>query len=529
MTEYQLDILWEGEIQGYMLDKKRHWKPRTKLMKGALIQTGPEDLKLELSSEVRRLIDRKSVAANEDIDLSSVVFVGDQAGAKEFNFFCQCLRLNEEGDEEIVVHLFQTERDDIRKSFWEAVLEFMRKKVVTIPTYFFQVAVQKVDLDKGTKLLGNYILRSSPSEIEFMIAENIPGVRFDQDEIASIKLLEDMRLDKGEHVIDLILKVSEARRKQHVVITSKWGYLLLAYLKRGDLKLGEDPQELRGIASLPLSPIQTRSPAIPPKPSGEDGPPLPPRIPTFADRGATLDNRRLRGSLDTGDTRINPPLPPRDEKEKCPSLPPRNDFVRKGVTLPRKMKLSRMSDVEDKLAPVPSPRKKREKCEVLKMEEVAEPHFQVSPKRLTFREPMPTPLEDNTPVTPTSKFEESPQYAELETLPSPRNRPQKINLKTDSIHGYAMVKWTSQTMDTPLTELVEENQFQFPEPTPVEKDDAGYLKLESYDGKVDAGGYLTIGKISSPLENVKSKDPNSSSSTDPPVVPPRGYREFLNN
>ena len=531
MTEHQLDILWEGEIQGYMLDKKRHWKPRTKLMSGALIQTGAEDLKLEMSSDLRRAADKKTVSANEDIDLSAVVFIGDQAGAKEFNFFCQCLRLNEEGDEEIVVHLFQTEVDGLRRSFWEAILEFMRKKVTTIPTCVFQVVVQKVDLGKGTKLLGSYILRSSPSEIAFMIAENIPVVKIDQDEIASIKLLEDMRLDKGEHVIDLILMGSEATKRQHIVITSKWGYLLLAYLKRGDLKLGDDPQEIRGLTSLPLSPINKRAPAIPPMPSGEDGPPLPPRVITSVFKGATV-NRRLR-SVDTGDTRINPPLPPRNENESFPSLPPRNeDFGRKGITLPRNMQLPRMHEAETKLSPVPVMRKKREKSQIpiTQTEEVVEPHLPVAPekKRLTFRKPMPTP-DNSPPVTPVSKPNESPHYAEVEfeAIPSPR-RPQKINLKEDSVHGYAIINWNSQT-DTPLTDLIDETKFEFPEKAPVEKDDGGYLKLENYDGTVDAGGYLTIGEISSPLEEAKSKNVSQSSAPNTPIVPPRSYREFLKN
>ena len=534
MTEHQLEILWEGEIQGCMLDKKKHWKQRTKLMRGALIQTGVEDLKLEMSSDLRRLTDKKIVPVNEDIDLSSVVFVGDQTGAKEFNFFCQCLRLNEEGEEEIVVHLFQTENDDLRKSFWEAILEFMRKKVTTIPTYFFQVSVQKVDLDKGMKLLGNYILRSSPSEIEFMLAENIPGVKFEQEEIASIKLLEDMRLDKGEHVIDLILRGSEASRKQHIVITSKWAYLLLAYLKRGDMKLGEDPQEIRCIASLPLSPIHTRNPAIPPKPFGEDGPPLPPRVTTVTEKGATLGNRRVRGSIGDGDTRINPPLPPRNEKERFPSLPPRNENIgRKGFTLPRNMKLPRMFQLEDKLSSVQNPRKKFD-IPITPIEEVVESLVPASSvkKRLTLRErqPMPTP-ENSPPVTPVSKQNESPQYAEIEfeTVTSPRNRPQKMNLKTDSVHGYAVINWNSQSVETPITDLVDETRFEFPEKVAVEKDEGGYLKLETYEGKVDAGGYLTISEISLPLEEGKSKKVCSSSTSDSPIVPPRTYREFINN
>ena len=538
MVDEPPDILWEGDIQGCVLDKKKFWKPRTKQMQGALIQVTPGVLKLEMSVQFGKIVDKRSIPSNEDIDLSNITFAKEQPGSKDFNFFCQCMRENEEEEDELTVHLFQTGTEDGRQSWLQAVVEFMKRKVVFNPTCYFKVAVQKVNLEEGTKLFGEYILRTTKDEIEFMIAENIPGVKFTHEEVASIKILQDTSLEGGKHVFDLIMTGTGSKHHQHIVITSKGGFLLLAYLQRGNTKLVEDILELRdfahSISSLPLSPITKRMPPIPPKPDEGDKPPLPPRVSNDT-RGATLDYRKMRGSVDIGDSRMNPPLPPRnDTSPSSPSFPPRNmDWNKKGMTLPHKMRLkNRISDLVPKPLPVP-----RTKLDII---DITGPTLPTKgDRRLTTREPMPTPDEMIQRQRPIPRLDLSllaegnsppnkPHYIELEFEDRPLWDREVITSPED--HGYATVHFPDaeySSMETPITELVDENKF-----SNVLTDEGGYLKLENFDGNLDAGGYLTIiDKQDSPVDSPMC--PNSPlltpRETNSPVVPPRTYRQFLNH
>ncbi|KAI6646771.1 hypothetical protein LOD99_12891 [Oopsacas minuta] len=525
MADFQPDILWEGEIQGYCLDKKKQWRPRTKAMLGDLVHTGPSELKLQLTSDFAKVRDKRSIPLNEDIDLSTITFACEQTGAKECNFFCQCIKQNEEGEEELIVHMFQTDNSESRRCFLHAVIEFMKRKVVAIPTHYFNVLIRKIELENGMNLLGEYTLRSSPTEIEFMIAENIPGVKIGNREIASIKILQDTRLDKGEHVMDLILKRQEAERKQHIVITSTGGYLLLAYLERGVIKLVEDILETPdSVASLPLPPLLIRTPAVPPKPDVEDKPPLPPR-------GATLD-RNAKSNFNPADALKSPPLPPRNGF-KNPSLPPRHEKAKRVHTLPRNVKIeSRLSDLDQ---PIPLPRKKLETPEspTIKIEDRGET---IKPTtRLTLREQMPTPQVPKRPVINSDpETQKEPQYAQLkfrDPQAGNQTRPQEVKLHdNESDHGYAVVHWNKDNLsglNTPITELIEESKFECAGPN---KDDGGYLRLESNENEMDSGGYLTIGGI----DNSSFDIPNntrytSASAPQSPVVPARTYRQYLQN
>ena len=535
MIDEPPDILWEGEIQGYCLDKKKVWKLRTKLMQGVLIQT-PGSLKLELSVIFGKLVDKRSIPSNEDIDLSNVTYAREKAGSKEFNFFCQCVKANEEGEDELTVHLFQTVTEEARQTWLQSVIEFMKRKIVFRPTCFFKVAVQKVHLEENVKLYGEYILRASKSEIEFMISENIPGVKFCLGEVSSIKLLQDTSLEGGKHVFDLIMTGTGTKRYQHIVVTARGGFLLLAYLQRDNAKLIEDILELRdftqSISSLPLSPIHKRTPPVPPKPDEEEKPPLPPRVATES-RGATLDCRRMRWNTDLWTT---PPLPPRNDTPRSPTVSPRNsDWNNKAMTLPHKMRLNdKTSDL------IPKPRTKIDIRDITVPQILPVPentHFGRGSRGLTAREPMPNPTERSQHEKPPWKLElelepkieqqvtiNKPKYIELKFADSPLGGIEDSPSPED--HGYATVNFPkSDSMGTPLTDLVEEIEF-----SKAQTDEGGYLILKGFDGSVDSSGYLTISDMhdyptdSSVCPNGPLMTPKETQS---PVVPPRTYREYL--
>ena len=563
MVDEPRDILWEGELQGFSLDKKKIWKARTKVMQGSLIQTAPECLKLELSANFGKIVDKKSIPCNEDIDLSSIVYAKEQAGAKECNFFCQCVKENEDGEDEITVHLFRTFTEAARQSWLQSVVEFMKRKVSYRHTCSFKVAVQKVHLDESVKLFGEYTLRASKNEIEFMIAENIPGVRFSHEEVSSIKLLQDTSMEGAKHVFDLIMLGKGGKHNQHIVITANGGFLLLAYLQRGNSKLVEDILELRDFThSLPLSPLPKRTPPIPPKPEEEDKPPLPPRVPNDT-RGTTLDYRRMRGINNLDDWSDNPPLPPRNDTITSPNVPPRNDTIpssptvpprgidwnKKGMTLPHKMRLkNRTSDLVVP-KPQPSPRSKldiqdtelplppipRVKMDIPDISEI--PTECLQPRRgsrgLTEREPMPTPAEVTIqkPNLLALKVEQqeppsNPRYIQVDFSDKPTG---KEPFHSPEDPGYATVTFPENeymSMETPITELVDENTF-----SNAMTDEGGYLQLLNFDGNVDSGGYLTILESHDPPDvpqcpNSPLKTPKE---TESPMVPPRTYRQFLNH
>ena len=591
MEMNELDILWEGDIQVCALDKKKVWRPRTKDMQGSLAQYSDSKLKLDMSVDLVKLTDKRTLPGSEEIDLSNVTFISDMIHpkeCKEFFFFCQCIKLNAEGEEEIVVHTFKTELDDVRRRFMEAILEYMQRHAIKQSSSYFNVIIEKEVKTADFKLYGEYSLRTTETGIEFLISENIPGIAFDQADINSAKILEDNRPDVGEHVIDLIMRGPGLNNNYHIIMKSKGGLLLLIYLQRG---LDNCMQEIIGnkgsINSLPISELSVHTSAIPPKPDNEAKPPLPPRSACSHSEASAFEFRNLgKVRFDPANCRDIPPLPPRQELAASPNLPPRENNALKSMTLPHGLR-SNFSQNELKLGRIEHRRASDDLPPSL-----PERNFFSStlPRNPQARSPMPLP--DEAPilsetrmpilgiesgsisydgVSPSSESDpEEPQYAEIKfgeqqlnasevptkpveecpyVTPNPVNEEELIDIfkenQKNRKRGYykkplcpTSIKITADDSktglecETPVTEIPEDPGY-VDVLSPTETlDESGYLQMFKPDlDQLDSLGYVTVreGAISPPSPAKRKLSGNTGTVTpvNSPVVPPRAYREFI--